>query len=60
VGVTPVKRVHLTELRDALAAAYEAAGRRRPTYTDSIVTAGMTAIKAVHVVELRDAILAIE
>ena len=34
--------------------------RLRPTYTDSIVTAGMTAIKAVHVVELRDAILALE
>ena len=60
VGVTPVKRIHLTELRAALDAAYEAAGRLRPTYTDHIVTAGVTAIKAVHVVELRDAILALE
>ena len=48
VGVTPVKRVHLTELRAALDAAYDA------------VIAGVTAIRAVHVVELRDAILALE
>ena len=61
VGVTPVKRVHLTELRAALDAAYEALKRRlRPTYTDSTVSAGVTAIRAVHVVELRDAILALE
>ena len=61
VGVTPVKRVHLTELRAALDAAYDAAGRRRPpSYTDDAVIAGVTAIRAVHVVELRDAILALE
>ena len=60
VGVTPVKRVHLTELRNALDGAYDAAGRSRPTYTDHIVTAGVTAIKAVHVVELRNAIVALE
>ena len=61
VGVTPVKRVHLTELRNALDGAYNAAGQSRPTaYTDHIVTAGVTAIKAVHVVELRNAIVALE
>ena len=48
VGVTPVKRIHLTELRNALDEAYDAAGQRQPTYTDRIVTAGMTAIKAVQ------------
>ena len=59
-GVTPVKRVHLTELRTALNAAYDAAGRRRPPYTDDAVIAGVTPIRAVHVVELREAILALE
>ena len=60
MGVTPVKRIHLTELRDALGETYDATGRSRPTYTDPIVTVGMTAIKAVHVVELRNAIVALE
>ena len=55
-----MKRVHLTELRDALGETHDAAGRSRPTYTDPIVTVGMTAIKAVHVVELRNAIVALE
>ena len=60
VEVTPVKRVHLIELRTALDETYDAAERPRPTYTDSIVTAGMTTIKTVHVVELREATLALE
>ena len=34
VVVTPVKRVHLTELRNALDEAYDAAGQSQPTYTD--------------------------
>ena len=55
-----MKRVHLTELRDALGETYDAAGRSRPAYTDPIVTAGMTAIQAVHVVEMRNAIVALE
>lgn len=33
-GVTPVRAVHLTELRQALGAAFDAAGQRRPDYAD--------------------------
>ena len=40
-----------------LNAAYDAAGRRPPPYTDDAVIARVTAITAAHVVELRDAIL---
>ena len=59
-GVTPIKGVHLTELRTALAEAYVVRGRPAPGYTDAAVTAEASAIKAVHVTQLRDAILALE
>jgi len=47
-GVTRVRRVHLLELRQALAEAYSAAGRAAPRWTDA------------HVTELRAAVLALE
>ena len=59
-GVTPVKRVHLTELRAALDAVYDAVGRARPSYMDATVTAGTTAIRAAHIMELRAAVAALE
>ena len=59
-SVTPVKRVHLTELRAALNAVYDAVARPRPDYMDATVTAGVTAIKAVHIMELRAAVAALE
>ena len=59
-GATPIKGVHLTELRAALAAAYSAAGRAAPTYTDPLLAAGATAIRAAHLMELRAAVAALE
>jgi hypothetical protein len=59
-GVTPVRAVHLTELRRALGEAYAAAGRPAPGYTDAVVTAGATAMRAVHLQELRRAAAALE
>ena len=55
-GVTPVRRVHLTELRAALDAVSDAAGRPRPNYTDADVTAGVSVVTAAHVTELREAV----
>ena len=59
-GVTRVQRVHLLELRSALADAYRAAGRVAPRWTDASPPAGSTPILALHVTELRAAILALE
>ena len=55
IGVTTIKGVHLTELRAALDAVYDAMDRPRPNYTDGRITAG-DAIKAAHITELREAI----
>ena len=43
-------------MRDALNAVYDAAGRPRPTYTDSEITAEVVAVRAAHVTELREAV----
>ncbi len=59
-GVTPVRQPHVTELRTALDAVYDARRRPRPTYTDPVLTAGVTLVKAVHVTELRRAVLMLE
>ena len=48
---------HLTELRAALDAVYDAADRPRPAYTDAETVAGATPIKAAHIMELRAAVL---
>ena len=58
-GVTPVRGVHLTELRAALAEAYAAAGRQGPVWTNAD-PAGAIVIRAAHLMELRDAVLALE
>ena len=59
-GVTPVRLVHLLELREALGAAYTAAGRAAPRWTDATPTAGTTPIRAAHLTELRAAVAALE
>ena len=58
-GVTPVKAVHLAELRTALGDVYAAASATPPTYTYPTVIAGATIITAVDIAELRSAVLAI-
>ena len=60
LGVTRVRRVHLLELRQALADAYSTAGRAAPRWTDASPAAGSTPIRAAHVTELRAAALALE
>ena len=59
-GGTRVRLVHLMELRSALAAVYEAAGRSVPRWTDAAPVAGATPIRAVHLMELRFAVVAVE
>ena len=58
--IIQVKAVHLTEARSALAAAYVAAGRNQPVYTDGSILRGVTPIRAVHIAELRAAVRALE
>ena len=55
VGETPIKAVHLTELRSALTQAYGACSLSPPPYTDPVIVRGVTGIKAAHWTELRDA-----
>lgn len=55
-----MKRVHVTELRTALAEAYQAAGRTQPTYPEPTITAGQTVIRASHLSELRTAVRSLE
>ena len=60
VGVTPVKLVHLLDLRSALAEAYAAAGRTVPSWTNAAPVAGVTPLRGSHLMELRAAVLALE
>ena len=59
-GVTPVRLVHLLELRSALAAVYAGSGQSSPSWTDASPTQGRTLIRAVHLMEWRAAVLALE
>lgn len=54
VGVTPIRAVHITEPRSALAQAYTACGRTAPAWTDPQLQSGMP-IRAVHFSELLEA-----
>jgi hypothetical protein len=55
-----VRRVHVAELRVALAAVADAVGEPPPAFTDPALTAGQTPVKAAHVLELRSAVRALE
>jgi hypothetical protein len=57
---TLIKAVDIQELRDALNAAYDAAAKTRPTYTDPTLSAQSTQISAAHITELRNAVKGIE
>ena len=50
----------IAELREALGAAYAAAGRPAPHWTDAAPAGGATPIRAAHVTELRAAVVALE
>lgn len=54
--VTPVKAVHITELRDDVNTLRSRNGLGAFTYTDPTLTVGATQVKAVHVTELRTAL----
>ena len=56
-GVTRVKAVHLTDLRQAVDEVYDAEGRVRPRYSESVRPGG--AILAEHLNELRRAVDAV-
>jgi hypothetical protein len=55
-----VRTQHLTELREGLLQAYDAAARARPIFSDATLTATQTVILGAHIAELRDALVAIE
>ena len=57
--ITLVKAQHLTELRTALEAAYAAAGRNAPVYSDNVVVPGVTPIRLTHFDEVRQALIAL-
>ena len=58
-GTTPIKAVHLTQLRTCIADLRAAAGLSAVAWTDPVLTPGVTLAKAVHVTELRTALAAV-
>ena len=52
---TTIKAVHQTDLRTALAQAFNVVGMPHPSYTQTM-TAGVTIVKAVDLVDLRNAL----
>ena len=59
-GTTPIRLLHLLELREALAAAYAASGRAAPRWNDPLPAPERTSIRALHLTELRAAVAALE
>jgi hypothetical protein len=55
-GLTTIKRVHITELRDRIDAVRVAAGLAVYTWTDPTLSAGATIVRAQHVAALRTAL----
>ena len=55
-GVTPIKAVHFTELRQRIDALRSAAGLLRFSWTDPVLRAGVTPVRRVHLLELRSAL----
>ena len=58
-GVTPVRAIHLTELRARIDSLREAAGLGRFRWTDPVLRAGVTRVRLVHLMELRSALAAV-
>ena len=57
-GVTPVRAIHFTELRDRIDGVREGEGLAPFSWTDPNLTAGVTLVRRVHLVELRRALAA--
>ena len=55
-GVTPVKVVHITELRQAIATLRARQGLAPVAWTDPTIVARVTPIKGAHLIELRTAL----
>ena len=55
-GVTPVRAVHFTELRQRIDALRAAQGLGRFRWTDPVLRAGVTPVRLVHLTELRSAL----
>jgi M6 family metalloprotease-like protein len=55
-GLTPIKVVHVTELRARIDASRTMRGLAPFSWTDAVLAAGTTSIKAVHVMEMRTAV----
>ncbi len=55
-GTTPMRKVHVDELRTAINAKRAAFGFAAASWTDPTITAGSTLIRKVHMDELRDKI----
>jgi len=55
-----VKAAHLSDLRAAVAEAYQSAGQTPGAYTDPTIVGATTGIKAAHVSELRNNARALE
>lgn len=53
-GTTKVRKVHIDELRAAVASQRSNYGFSAPAWTDATITAGTTLIRKVHIDELRD------
>ena len=57
-GVTPVRAVHFTELRERIELLRSAAGLEPFGWTDPVLTSGATPIRRAHLLELRAALAA--
>ncbi len=55
-GVTPIRAVHFTELRERIDALRTGAGLARFAWTDARLTAGVTPVRLAHLLELREAL----
>ena len=55
-GVTPVRAIHFTELRERIDLLRSAAGLERVRWTDPVLRAGTTPVRLVHLMELRSAL----
>ena len=55
-GVTPVKAIHIAELRERINLLRSVAGLEPFSWTDPVLTAGVTPVRLAHLLELREAL----